>query len=93
MSDKRKVILDCDPGIDDAFAIMLAARRLDVLGVTTIGGNCALETVTKNALKALELVGRPDIPVYAGHSRPTVAELVTATQFHGADGLGGTAGA
>ena len=49
--EKKKVILDCDPGHDDAFAIMLAVQHLDVLGITTIGGNCTLENVTKNALK------------------------------------------
>jgi uncharacterized protein (UPF0371 family) len=49
----RKVILDCDPGHDDAFAMMLAVQHLDVLGITTIGGNCTLENVTRNALKVL----------------------------------------
>jgi pyrimidine-specific ribonucleoside hydrolase len=86
---KRKVILDCDPGHDDSFAIMLAARHLEVLGITGIGGNCTIEKVTRNALKILELIGRPDIPVYRGHSRPLVAELVTAPQFHGQSGLDG----
>ena len=60
--EKKKVILDCDPGHDDAFAIMLAVQHLDVLGITTIGGNCTLENVTKNALKVLEVLGRTDIP-------------------------------
>lgn len=55
--EKKKVILDCDPGHDDAFAIMLAVQHLDVLGITTIGGNCTLENVTKNALKVLEVLG------------------------------------
>ncbi|MDR1904762.1 MAG: nucleoside hydrolase [Treponema sp.] len=86
---KRKIILDCDPGHDDAIAIMLAAQHLDVLGISTVGGNCSLENVTINALKILELIGRPDIPVYPGHSRPTVGELVTAPQFHGKSGLDG----
>lgn len=86
---KTKVILDCDPGHDDAFAIMLAARHLDVLGITGIGGNCVIENVARNTLKILELIGRPDIPVYKGHSRPLVAELVTAPQFHGKSGLDG----
>jgi pyrimidine-specific ribonucleoside hydrolase len=87
---KRKVILDCDPGHDDAIAIMLAVKHLDVLGISTIGGNCSLDKVTINALKILELIRRPDIPVYPGHSRPMVAELVTAPQFHGKSGLDGT---
>ena len=85
----KKVILDCDPGHDDAFAIMLAAQHLDVLGITTIGGNCTLENVTKNALKVLEVLERTDIPVYAGHSNPTTVPLVTAPQFHGETGLDG----
>ena len=89
MSDKRKVILDCDPGHDDAFAIMLAAAHLNLLGITTIGGNCSLQNVTKNALKVLEVIGRQDIKVYPGHSCPLVAPLVTAPQFHGPSGMDG----
>jgi len=85
----KKVILDCDPGHDDAFAIMLAVQNLDVLGITTIGGNCTLENVTKNALKILEVLDRTDISVYKGHSCPLVMPLVTAPQFHGETGLDG----
>ena len=86
----KKVILDCDPGIDDAFAIMLAVRHLDVLGITTIGGNSPLENVTRNALKVLEVCGRAnEIGVYPGHSCPMVTPLITAPAVHGADGLGG----
>lgn len=66
----KKVILDCDPGHDDAFAMMLAIQHLDVLGITTIGGNCTLENVTKNALKVLEVLGRTDIPVLRGTPAP-----------------------
>ncbi|EEI27848.1 nucleoside hydrolase [Corynebacterium glucuronolyticum] len=86
---KRKVILDCDPGHDDAFAIMLAAAHLDVLGITTIGGNTTLDKVVTNALKVLEVIDRTDIPVYPGHERPMVAPLVTAPQFHGDSGMDG----
>lgn len=85
----KKVILDCDPGHDDAFAIMLAAKHLDVLGITTVGGNCSLENVTANALKTLEVINRTDIPVYPGHECPMVAPLVTAPQFHGESGMDG----
>lgn len=85
----RKVILDCDPGHDDAFAMMLAVKNLEVLGITTIGGNCTLENVTKNALKILEVLERSDIPVFAGHSCPMTVPLVTAPQFHGETGLDG----
>ena len=74
MENKKKVILDCDPGHDDAFGIMLAVQHLDVLGITTIGGNCTLENVTRNAIKVLEVLGVADrIGVYPGHSCPMVA--------------------
>lgn len=87
---RKKVILDCDPGHDDAFAMMLAVQHLDVLGVTTIGGNCTLDNVTKNAIKVLEVLGKADeIGVYRGHSRPLAVPLVTAPQFHGETGLDG----
>lgn len=87
---KPKVILDCDPGHDDAFGIMLAVQHLDVLGITTIGGNCTLENVTRNALKVLEVLGAADaIGVYPGHSCPMTVPLVTAPQFHGESGLDG----
>ena len=85
----KKVILDCDPGHDDAFAIMLAAQHLDLLGVTTVGGNGYLPKVTRNALVVLEQVGRTDIPVYPGHAGPSTHELVTAPNVHGESGLDG----
>jgi inosine-uridine nucleoside N-ribohydrolase len=85
----RKVILDCDPGHDDAFAIMLAAKHLNLLGITTVGGNHILEKVTINALKVLEVTGMTHIPVFPGHSRPLVSDLVTAPQFHGKSGMDG----
>lgn len=90
MSNKKKVILDCDPGHDDAFGIMIAVKHLNVLGITTIGGNSPLENVTTNAIKILEVLGEADnIGVYPGHSCPMVAPLVTAPQFHGVTGLDG----
>lgn len=85
----RKVILDCDPGHDDAFAIMLAAQHLELLGITTIGGNGYLENVTTNALKVLEVIERPDVPVYKGHAGPLLKPLVTAPEFHGESGMDG----
>ena len=85
----RKVILDCDPGHDDAFAIMLAAQHLDLLGVTTVGGNGQLPKVTRNALVVLEQIGRTDVPVYPGHAGPSTHELVTAPNVHGESGLDG----
>lgn len=90
MVEKKKVILDCDPGHDDAFGIMIAVQHLDVLGITTIGGNSPLENVTTNAIKVLEVLDAADrIGVYPGHSCPMVAPLVTAPQFHGETGLDG----
>lgn len=77
----RRVVLDCDPGHDDALAILLAAKHLDVLGITTVGGNQLLEKVTINALKVLEVTGMTHIPVYPGHTRPMVGDLVTAHSF------------
>ena len=88
--EKKKVILDCDPGHDDAFAIMLAVQHLDVLGITTIGGNCTLDNVTRNAIKTLEVLGKAgEIGVYRGHDRPLAVPLITAPQFHGETGLDG----
>lgn len=84
----EKVILDCDPGIDDAFAIMLAAGNLDLLGITTVGGNSPLEKTTPNARVILDLLGRPDIPVHSGHAAPLVVPLITAPKVHGENGLG-----
>jgi purine nucleosidase len=85
----KKIILDCDPGHDDAFAILLANRHLDVLGITTVGGNQLLEKVTINALKILEVTEMTHIPVFAGHAGPMACELVTAPMFHGESGLDG----
>ncbi len=85
----RKVILDCDPGHDDAFAIMLAAGNLDLLGVTTVGGNGHLENVTRNALVVLEKIGRTDVPVYPGHSGPSLGDLIICENVHGVSGLDG----
>ncbi|XZH19297.1 nucleoside hydrolase [Clostridium perfringens] len=90
--DKRKVIIDCDPGIDDALAIILALRskEIEVLGITTVSGNVESLQGAKNALKVLKLLGRLDIPVYLGESKPIKRELVTAQDTHGEDGLGET---
>lgn len=85
----RKVILDCDPGHDDAFAIMLAAGNLDLLGVTTVGGNGYLSNVTRNALVVLEKIGRTDVEVYPGHSGPSLGDLIICENVHGVSGLDG----
>ena len=85
------VLIDCDPGQDDAIALLLAlaSPELDVLGVTTVAGNQTLAKTTTNALRVLELAGREDIPVAAGADRPLEGELVTAAEAHGETGLDG----
>jgi len=87
------IVLDCDPGHDDAIALLLAlaSPELDLLGVTTTYGNQTLEKTTTNALRVLELVGRTDIPVAAGADRPLERELVVAVHVHGESGLDGPA--
>ncbi len=85
----RKVIIDCDPGHDDAIAILLAAKHLDILGITTVSGNQTIEKVTANALKVVELGGLTDIPVCRGAARPMVREPRHAGTIHGESGLDG----
>ena len=87
----RPILLDCDPGHDDAIAIMLAVAdpSIDLIGITTVAGNVTLEHTTRNALRILDLVGRPDIPVAAGRDRPRIRDLSTAAAMHGETGLAG----
>lgn len=88
------LIIDTDPGVDDAFALALAALDpgVDLLGVTTVFGNVPLEYTTRNALRILELCGRPDVPVAAGSARPLVHRpLRESVRSHGSDGLSGRA--
>lgn len=86
-SNKPKIIVDCDPGIDDAFALPLAARHGDLLGITTVGGNASLEAVTRNALATCQVFDI-DAPVHAGLSRPLVGEPKFALEVHGDSGFG-----
>ena len=85
------VILDVDPGHDDAVAVMLAcgAPALDLLAVTTVAGNAPLEKTTRNALRVLSLIGHTDVPVAAGASTPLYRPLHTAEDIHGESGLDG----
>ena len=85
------IILDCDPGHDDAIAILLALASPEVrlLGVTTVSGNQTLEKTTANAIRVLDHVGRDDIPVAAGAPRPLVRERHVAADVHGETGLDG----
>ena len=85
------LVIDCDPGIDDAIAILLAlaSPEVELLALTTVAGNVPLETTTRNALRVLALAGREDVPVAAGAARPLVVRRDRNAVVHGADGLGG----
>lgn len=91
MAEPRKIIIDTDPGQDDAVAILLAlaSPELQVLGITAVAGNVPLPLTEKNARKVCELAGRTDIPVFAGAERPLNRDLVTAEYVHGQTGLNG----
>lgn len=89
--DKRKIILDCDPGHDDAVAIMMAANHpsLELLGITVVAGNQTLEKTTRNALNVCQHLGL-DVPVYAGCGIPMVRQRqIIADDIHGETGLDG----
>jgi inosine-uridine nucleoside N-ribohydrolase len=85
------IILDCDPGHDDAIALLLAlaSPEVELVGVTTVSGNQTLDKTTSNALRVLELAGRTDIPVHAGADRPFIRERDVAAHVHGESGLDG----
>jgi inosine-uridine nucleoside N-ribohydrolase len=87
----QRVILDCDPGHDDALAILLAARApgIQLEAITTVAGNQTLEKTTSNALKVCAVAGIRDVPIAAGMDRPLVRELRVADDIHGASGLDG----
>ncbi len=88
----RPIIIDTDPGQDDAVAILLALaspQELEVIGITAVAGNVPLALTEKNARRICELAGRPDIKVYAGAERPLILPLQTAEAVHGATGLDG----
>ena len=90
LAQPRKIVIDCDPGIDDATALILAmqASRFDILGITTVFGNATLEQGTKNALRVVEISGK-NIPVYKGAQKPLTVPLAAPPDFvHGKDGLG-----
>ncbi len=82
------MLLDCDPGHDDALAIVVAARHAELLGITTVAGNASLDRTTHNALVMRELLDI-DVPVHSGAARPLVEEPRTAAHVHGASGLDG----
>jgi purine nucleosidase len=91
MSERRKIIIDTDPGQDDAAAIMLAlgSPELEILGITTVAGNVPLSRTSTNARIILEFCARTDIKVFAGADKPVARPLVTAEHVHGKTGLDG----
>ncbi|WP_066363456.1 nucleoside hydrolase [Herbidospora mongoliensis] len=91
MPAPKKILIDCDPGIDDALAITLAhgCEALDLVGITTVGGNVSLDLTTANALKLREYLGFPAVPVVAGSAGALVISRIDAAEVHGFGGLGG----
>ena len=92
MTTPRKIIIDTDPGQDDAVAILLALaspEEIEVLGITTVAGNVPLHLTTRNARIVCELAGRPDTRIFAGCDAPLARPLVTAEHVHGKTGLDG----
>ena len=88
----RPIIIDCDPGQDDAINLLLAMSspdELDILGVTTVAGNVPLELTERNARQVRDIAGRGDVPVFAGCARPMVRDLITAEKVHGKTGIDG----
>lgn len=88
--EKKKVIIDCDPGIDDSLALLLALKseELEVIGITIVCGNVPVDLGVENALKALEMADALHVPVYLGENKPLKRELITAQDTHGEDGVG-----
>ncbi|WP_052889706.1 nucleoside hydrolase [Thermogemmatispora carboxidivorans] len=93
MEKKQKIILDCDPGHDDAIALLLAARhpKLELLAITTVAGNQTLEKTTRNALSVCTLAHIRDVPVARGMAQPLAREARHAADIHGESGLDGPA--
>src|ERR1019366_1098901 len=84
------ILLDCDPGLDDALALLLAHGdpNIDLVAVTTVGGNVSIEKTTRNALELREYLGSPDVPVAAGAGEPLTGAVMNAEYVHGEGGLG-----
>lgn len=89
MERRAPVVIDCDPGHDDAVAILLAAKHLDVCGITTVGGNQTIDKVTLNALRVVELGSLTSLPVAQGMAGPLLREPRHAPSVHGESGLDG----
>ena len=86
-NSRRKILLDCDPGLDDAIAILTAAHHGELVGITTVNGNVGIEHTTHNALVTAQIAGL-DVPVHRGAARPLIAPTMDAARIHGATGLG-----
>src|SRR5919108_5365861 len=91
LGSPARVIIDSDPGVDDALALLLAMRspELKIEAITAVAGNVPLELTLPNALRMVEIAGRTEIPVAAGAKAPLVRRLVSAAYVHGDNGLGG----
>ena len=88
MATQVKVLMDCDSGHDDAFALIVASKFAEVLGVTTVAGNAPLSWTTKNARIILDICGS-NVSLHSGASRPLVAEPIHASYIHGESGMDG----
>ncbi|NEL80548.1 MAG: nucleoside hydrolase, partial [Xanthomonas perforans] len=90
MTKKIPLLIDTDPGVDDALALLMAFNdtRHEVVGLTIAAGNVGLEHTVRNALKVCEIAGRDDVPVYAGCPQPLLHPSVDAAHVHGIDGFG-----
>ncbi len=87
MPPPRKIVLDCDPGLDDAIAILVAAHHADLIGITTVAGNVGIDRTTRNALTVAQLAGL-DVPVHRGAAKPLAGPPVDGSRIHGESGLG-----
>ena len=87
---KRSLIIDCDPGVDDGVALLLAfgSPKLDLLAITTVAGNVDAALTARNARIIRQIAGREDVPVHAGATAPLVRPPIAAAHFHGVSGLG-----
>ncbi len=90
MSDRPRVVVDCDPGIDDAFALWTALRHCEVLGVTSVAGNVGLDHTTANARRVLDSAAADEVPVHAGAESAIEGQTYDAAHVHGDDGLAGS---
>jgi len=89
VTTRPRVIIDCDPGHDDAFALIVASKFAEILGVTTVAGNAPLDLTTKNARIILDICGAAGVQLHSGANRPLVAEPIHAAYIHGESGMDG----